>query len=347
MLPTVETDVVEIDGPREVRFERETLVLEGMGPREVGAETIYSAVSPGTELAAYEGLQVSAPRSGALESGGLLQPGPRDRLRRLRATALPTWRPDSDAGVASQSLRLRRRRDSPEAAGGRLHRRATAGRRHDLSVPPGLRGAARRRSQAGTIRRRSGTRDAGPGHRGRRQSFRGARVRTVGSAGVAPGRLSGRAPGRCSTRVSRRRRSRRSGRARPPPGSISWCSPAARGSDYRLAVEIARLGRHAFVSWASPGRREDDIPFNPLDPRWFYRKQLSIIACGYTPDVEIDPRDIRFTIRRNCAYLIELILAGELPASRARLGRRALASGGATCTSASRRAGTGLPYRRP
>jgi len=61
MLPTVETDVVEIAGPREVRFERETLVLEGMGPREVGAETIYSAVSPGTELAAYEGLQVLRP----------------------------------------------------------------------------------------------------------------------------------------------------------------------------------------------------------------------------------------------------------------------------------------------
>ena len=51
MLPTVETDVVEIVGPRQVRFERETLVLEGMGPREVGAETIYSAVSPGTKSA--------------------------------------------------------------------------------------------------------------------------------------------------------------------------------------------------------------------------------------------------------------------------------------------------------
>ena len=64
-----------------------------------------------------------------------------------------------------------------------------------------------------------------------------------------------------------------------------------------------------------PGRRDPVPPFNPLDAQWFYRKQLSLISCGYTPDVEIDPRDIRFTIRRNSAYLLELILAGQLPAA--------------------------------
>jgi len=65
-----------------------------------------------------------------------------------------------------------------------------------------------------------------------------------------------------------------------------------------------------------PGRREPIPPFNPLDPRLFYRKQLSLVACGYTPDLQIDARDLRFTIPRNVAYLLDLILAGQLPADR-------------------------------
>ena len=46
------------------------------------------------------------------------------------------------------------------------------------------------------------------------------------------------------------------------------------------------------------------------------RDETLDIACGYTPDVQVDPRDLRFTIPRNCAFLLDLVPAGELPADR-------------------------------
>lgn len=84
-------------------------------------------------------------------------------------------------------------------------------------------------------------------------------------------------------------------------------------SDWRLALELARRGG-VIVMLGFPGRGEPAPDFNPLGSQWVYDKQLTITACGHTPNMDADPIDIRFTLKRNCAYLVGEIVAGRLPA---------------------------------
>jgi len=85
--------------------------------------------------------------------------------------------------------------------------------------------------------------------------------------------------------------------------------------DWRLAISLPRKGGKVCVL-GFPGRTEPIPDFNPLDSRFFYDNQLTIIACGYSPDYVIDAHDIRFTIKRNCKFLLGLIIDKELPAGR-------------------------------
>lgn len=84
-------------------------------------------------------------------------------------------------------------------------------------------------------------------------------------------------------------------------------------ADWRLALDLARRGGRIVVM-GFPGRGEPPPDFNPLDSQWFYDKQLTIMACGHTPSAEVDAIDLRFTLRRNCTYLLSEILDGRLPA---------------------------------
>lgn len=86
-------------------------------------------------------------------------------------------------------------------------------------------------------------------------------------------------------------------------------------ADWKLGLELARKGGRICVL-GFPGRGEQLPDFNPLDSQFFYDKQLSLVACGYTPDLITTPQDLRFTIRRNCRFLHELIVSGKLPAHR-------------------------------
>ena len=40
-----------------------------------------------------------------------------------------------------------------------------------------------------------------------------------------------------------------------------------------------------------------------------------MIACGYSPDYIIDAHDVRFTVKRNCNFILDLIVDKKLPAS--------------------------------
>lgn len=311
MLPTVETDVVEIVGPRQVRFERETLVLEGMGPREVGAETIYSAVSPGTELAAYDGLQVLRPDRAHSKAVGYCNLarviGCGEYVRRYRpGDLILTLEPHRSHFVCGDDEIL-------------------------LKLPGGDYTDEQLQAAATTYLFHQGYAAllAGDLKPGQYVAVVGLGTLGLGTVAVAS-RFGARVFGLSDQPEARQAACRLGARqvfdksqqeealaafrqGTAATGIDLVVLTSSTWADYRLAVEIARSGGRVCIL-GFPGRREEDIPFNPLDPRWFYRKQLSIIACGYTPDVDIDPRDIRFTIRRNCAYLIELILAGELQA---------------------------------
>ncbi len=80
---------------------------------------------------------------------------------------------------------------------------------------------------------------------------------------------------------------------------------------YRLSVEIVRYGGRISVL-GFPGRGQPLPDFNPLDPKWFYGKQLTLVGAGFAPRLECAPSEMRFNLRRNLEYILELMGSGAL-----------------------------------
>lgn len=86
-------------------------------------------------------------------------------------------------------------------------------------------------------------------------------------------------------------------------------------SDWLLALKLPRKkGKICVLGF--PGRGQQPPNFNPLASQFFYDKQLILIACGYTPDLTVLPEDIRFTIKRNCKFLVDWVAQGKLKADK-------------------------------
>jgi len=84
--------------------------------------------------------------------------------------------------------------------------------------------------------------------------------------------------------------------------------------DWKLALEIVRKNGTISVL-GFPGRTEGLPDFNPLDSQHFYDKQLTLIAAGFSPNADVDASLIRFTEKRNMAYLIKNIESGNIDPS--------------------------------
>jgi threonine dehydrogenase-like Zn-dependent dehydrogenase len=94
---------------------------------------------------------------------------------------------------------------------------------------------------------------------------------------------------------------------------------------YRLSMEIVRYaGRVSILGF--PGRAQEPPDFNPMDPRWVYGKQLTLLGAGFAPKADCRPEDLRFNTRRNLQYILDLMafhhpriasmISHHLPASR-------------------------------
>ena len=83
--------------------------------------------------------------------------------------------------------------------------------------------------------------------------------------------------------------------------------------DHRLSMQLARKGGTIAVI-GFPGRTQPTPDFNPLESQYFYDKQLTLTACGMVPNLDVPEHEIRFTIKRNCAFLLDLIHKGRLNA---------------------------------
>ncbi|HWQ53059.1 MAG TPA: zinc-binding dehydrogenase [Bryobacteraceae bacterium] len=80
---------------------------------------------------------------------------------------------------------------------------------------------------------------------------------------------------------------------------------------YRLSLEIAAYGGRVSLL-GFPGRAQPLPDFNPLDPRWIYGKQLSLLGAGFCPKTECPPADIRFNLRRNLEFVLDRMASGAL-----------------------------------
>lgn len=80
---------------------------------------------------------------------------------------------------------------------------------------------------------------------------------------------------------------------------------------YRQSVELARRGGRVSIL-GFPGRAQPAPSFNPLDPEWFYGKQLTLLGAGSSPRTDCPAEDLRFNLRRNLEYIFDLMASGAL-----------------------------------
>ncbi len=295
--------IVTLEGPGKVAIREEELCEESLGENDVLGETLYSALSVGTELAAYAG----APP---------LRPGPvyprvvgYCNVAEIKAVGamVKSFRP-GDRVLNFQSHRSSFICDQaaiasklPENADSVC---ATTTYLFHLAYSALLKG--------GFV----------PGHR---VSFVG--LGTIGIAGCALASSFGAIVEAFSNQEASRslalRIGARAAHAKTETDGQAGSEEFGRAdlvittsndwSDWRLALEVAREGG-TICMLGFPGRTDPIPDFNPLDSRYFYDKQLTIVACGKTPDFDVPRKDLRFTLKRNCAYLLERIADGKLPA---------------------------------
>jgi D-arabinose 1-dehydrogenase-like Zn-dependent alcohol dehydrogenase len=82
-------------------------------------------------------------------------------------------------------------------------------------------------------------------------------------------------------------------------------------SDHQLSMQIARKGG-VITCLGFPGRGGNAIDKNPLDAQFFYDKQLTLQHCGYIANLDLSPIEKRFTLKRNMQYLASLVLTNQL-----------------------------------
>lgn len=86
-------------------------------------------------------------------------------------------------------------------------------------------------------------------------------------------------------------------------------------ADWKLSLKLCRkFGTIGVVGF--PGRAQTPPDFNPLSSEYVYDKQLTIVGCGQSPDYDIPAHDMRFTVKRNCQYIMNQIVNGNLPARK-------------------------------
>lgn len=301
-------EIYEMQGPRELALREEDIALDSLGANEVVGRTIVSVVSPGTEVAAYVGAPPLRPMkvyprvNGYCNVAEVLAVGNAvegvavgDRISthqshrsafRCDASRInAVLRPDDDA-TAQASLYL-----------------------WHLGYYPLQRAGVNAGANVAVI---------GLG--------------TLGLTAVAMAEVAGCNVVAVSGRASARAKAAELGAGATlgkadAAGVRDWAAEQTDGvgvdlvistsndwEDWRRALELARDGGAVAVI-GFPGRGLPAPEFNPLDSRYLYDKELTIFTCGNPPDVDVPPRALRDTLKRNYSYLAGMIRTGRIPAT--------------------------------
>lgn len=81
--------------------------------------------------------------------------------------------------------------------------------------------------------------------------------------------------------------------------------------DWKLAMQLVRKGG-TIVNLGFPGRGEPLPDFNPLDPTYIYFKNIQIKPLQFINESEVSPFEFRFNMKRNMEYILANMLSGKL-----------------------------------
>ncbi len=325
--------IAMLEAPRNLRFKTEIIDPTEIGDSDVLAETIISAISPGTELAAYTGAPPLRPGGAfprllgycnvarVLRCGkGVTRVKPGDRILTFSSHRSHFCIPATDvlavlsAGIASED--------------------AACAYLFHLGYDAVLKSGVRPGSEVMVI---------GLGVLGLTTvalaAFAGARVFAISDQEAAREKALVFGATECFSRAERQRITERLGALRAGvviTTSNTW-------ADWRLALEAA--GQRATIAVLGfPGRQETAIPFNPLDSEHFYMRQLCIMAVGLSPEQPDSRGFLPFNERANLQRLLEWIKAGQLRPSELVSGRFPSAQLGEAYERLLRREGNPITY---
>lgn len=297
--------VVRLHGPGQLVFEDQPLGAPAEG--ELLCQTLVTAISPGTELAAYQGLPP-------------LRPGPQyprlqgycnvARVLESRSARVPVgarvlcFSSHRDLFVLSEQDVLYRLPDDADA--GLI---STAYLFH-LGYNAVLRSGVRPGSRVVVI---------GLGALGLASTamaaLAGAEVWGVSDHAV---------PAQLARRFGARRvygRSQQDTLKTELTGGADVVISTVNGwDDWRLGLSLS--GQNGVIACLGfPGRGQPAPEHNPFDPEQFYMKQLRIEAVGWSPEINDSRGFLRFNERENLAWIAREIGNGRLQASAIISGR--------------------------
>jgi threonine dehydrogenase-like Zn-dependent dehydrogenase len=288
--PELPSSVFRLYGPRDLRVDEEILDLGALGEHAIAARTLFTAVSPGTELAAYRGDPPLRPT-----------PFPYPRLVGYCNVAEVVAVGKHATGYKPGDLVLT----------GQSHRSAYVCDQGSvfLALPAQVDPAAA--SLAYLMQLGYGALQSTGMEKGQRVAVIGLGV--LGLATVACARMMGLDVSAVSSQVASLDLARRWGAravVKDDATSMGAIDCVALTSnlwpDWLLSLKTVNIGGTIAIL-GFPGRGQAPPDFNPLDSQWLYDKRLTIKVTG--PAASPDQ------LRHNLAHLINQMAAGALHAN--------------------------------
>jgi threonine dehydrogenase-like Zn-dependent dehydrogenase len=288
-------------GARDLRLDEESFDPQSLGSDEVFVRTLVSGFSTGTDLANYDGRSTEVP-------------GAPDYPRAVGYNNVGV------VELAGPAVKTLRRGDRVFSI--RHHRSGFASRESDLlvPVPPGVdavQASLAYLTHLGTASLRTVRYQAG-------ENVAVVGLGVIGLCTVAAARAMGARVAAIANSDARAELAARMGATETyrsgafDPARVF----AGRGADivvltanswdaWAESMEMVRYaGRVTVLGF--PGRNLPPPPFNPLQAKWLYGKQLTVAGAGFLPRVECEPWEVRFNLRRDLEFVLGLMESGDM-----------------------------------
>lgn len=304
-MTVLESEIVELLGPRDLHVRSESLDLSSLQPDEIAARTVISAVSPGTETAAYRGdpplrpMKVYPRVVGYCNVAEVLACGPDVRWVRIGDLVL-TNQSHRSTFVCGEHRVLAKVPPTVAPA------EAATTYLFQLGYNALVKGGA----QAGKVIAVVGLGTLGLASAAVARCL-GLRVTAFSDQEFDRDTLAAFGVDRLLSKRGDEAKAALEGRAFAPAVDVV-VSTSNEWEDWRLSIALPRPGGTIAVL-GFPGRNVPPPQFNPLSSQFFYDRQLRIIACGFTPERD-DAGASSFNLRHNCELLLGWIGTQKLPA---------------------------------